>query len=507
MANSTFLDKMPTGIEGFDEMTGGGLPRARTSLLVGGPGCGKTVFALQTLVNGARVWGEPGIFVAFEENSQQIISNAASFGWDLPALTRDKLFILDARLAPDVVKAGGFDLAGLLAGVKAKADQMGAQRIVFDSVDVLLSLMDDPLAERQELYRIRDWLSDTGLTGLITARVDSSEPLALQPFGFMQFMADCVVLLHHRVDEHVSARGVRVVKYRGSSFAENESPVVIGPSGIEVASFALALEDYPVFTERVSTGIGRLDAMLSGGYYRGTSVLITGAPGTAKSTLSGSFAEAACRRGERALYMCFGESGAEMVRNLASVNVQLEPYVQSGLLRMMSARTESKSAEEHIIQLRALIAEHNPRCLVIDPISAIVKAGGFTMAFAVAHRLLRLCKMKGITVVYTSLMGGTDPEAEVTPIQISTIADTWIHLSYLPQGGERNRALTIVKSRGTHHSNQVRELLWPMSILPAALSSWARCVGKKNSRKRSNESASARKSSSSAASWNGPKPS
>lgn len=451
--------KAPTGIQGFDLSTNGGLPRGRTSLIVGGPGSGKTVFALQTLVNGARQWGEPGIFVAFEENSRQIVANAASFGWDLPALERDKLFFLDARMSLNTITAGQFDLAGMLATLAARVDEMGARRIVFDSVDVLLLLLDDPVLERQEIYRVHDWLSDIGLTGLVTARSGTVDPLRSERYAFMQYMADCVVLLTHRLEERVSLRTVRTVKYRGSSFAENEFPAVIGPGGMEVGIAEQLEPAYQAATERVSTGIEGLDHMLSGGYYRGSSVLVSGAPGTAKSTLCGTFVEAACQRGERALYISFDESASEITRNLASVDIQLEPYLESGLLRIYAIRTEARSADQHLMRLRALIAEHEPRCMAIDPLSAMIQAGGDVAAMSMAERLLGLVKSRGITLLLTSLLAGNSPEVEETPLAISTIADTWIHLSYVVRGGERNRALTIVKSRGTAHSNQVRELI------------------------------------------------
>jgi circadian clock protein KaiC len=451
--------KAPTGIQGFDQSTNGGLPRGRTSLVVGGPGSGKTVFALQTLVHGARQRGEPGIFVAFEENSRQIVANAASFGWDLPALERDKLFFLDARMALGTITAGKFDLAGMLASLGAKVDEMGARRIVFDSIDVLLLLLDDPVLERQEIYRVHDWLSETGLTGLVTARIGTVDPLQSERYGFMQYMADCVVLLTHRLEERISLRTVRTVKYRGASFAENEFPAVIGPAGIEVGIAEQLEPRYQASTERLSTGIDRLDSMLRGGYYRGSSALVSGAPGTAKSTLCGAFLEAACQRGERALYISFDESASEIIRNLASVNIQLGPHVESGLLQIYAVRTEARSADQHLMKLRALIAEHEPRCMAIDPLSAMIKAGGGVAAMSMAERLLGLTKSRGITLLLTSLLAGSSPEMEGTPLAISTIADTWIHLSYVVRAGERNRALTIVKSRGTAHSNQVRELI------------------------------------------------
>lgn len=455
------IEKMPTGIEGVDEITGGGLPRCRTTLVMGGPGSGKTVFALETLVNGAREWGEPGIFVAFEENSRHIIQNAASFGWNLPELEKEKLFFLNARFPVDTVLAGGYDLAGMLASIEAKAQEMGAKRVVFDSIDVLLSLLDDPRAERTELYRLHDWLAAGDLTGLITTRIEDADQRHAEEYGFLQYMADAVLKLTHDVEDRISTRGFRVVKYRGSAFAENEFPLVISERGIEVASIGITRRqvEYPVSTERISTGVERLDTMMNGGYVRGTSILVTGAPGTAKSTLAGSFTRAACERSERALYISFDESPQEIIRNFASVNIKLAPYVESGLLHMESYRTDARSAEEHLMRMRALIEEHQPRCMVIDPLSAIVKAGGPLAALGVAVRLLHLAKLHGITLFSTSLIEGTEPLAEATPIHISTVADTWIHVSYMVQGGERNRALTIVKARGTKHSAQVRELV------------------------------------------------
>ncbi|RPI53544.1 MAG: circadian clock protein KaiC [Chloroflexi bacterium] len=453
------LAKMPTGIDGFDEMTGGGLPLKRTSLVVGGAGSGKTIFALQTLVNGARQWGEPGIFVAFEELSHQIVENAASFGWDLPALQKDKLFFLDARTSPDMVTAGSFDLAGLLASLGAKAEEMKARRIVFDSVHVLLALLDDPIAERRELYRIHDWLVQGPITGIITSRTQQNQPHLPTNQEFLQYMADCVVYLEHRMVDLVSIRGLRVLKYRGSAFAENEAPLIIGQEGIEVASFAQPLQQLSVSRERVSTGVPRLDAMLDGGLYRGSSTLITGAPGTAKSTLSGALALAACERGERVLYVSFDEPAAQIVRNLASVNIHLQSYRDSGLLLLEWARAEAKSAEAHLLTLRSLMRQHEPQTLIVDPLSALVKAGGSLPALGVAQRLHYLTKRANITLLMTSLLEDRDPTRETSVLQISTVADNWIHLSYLEQGGERNRTLSIVKARGIGHSNQLRELI------------------------------------------------
>jgi circadian clock protein KaiC len=454
--------KAPTGIAGVDEVTGGGIPRGRTTLVVGGPGSGKTIMALQFLVNGARDYGEPGIFVAFEETSPRIVANAESFGWKLAELQRKKLFFLDAQPKPDLMQSGNFDLSGMLAALESKVRSMRARRIVFDALDIVLALLPDAAARRREIYRLHDWLLSRGLTGIITSKAGGDDPGRNdQSFGVMQFMVDCVVILNHSVVLGVSQRNLRVQKYRGSRFDENESPFLIGNHGLEVAvARTLGQVIVAVTNERVSSGITRLDTMLGGGYYRGASVLITGFPGTAKTTLSGAFAEAACRRGERTMFVSFDSDGAEVIRNLASVDIQLERYVKNGRLRIVSARTITGSAETYLVHIKSLAAEHRAQCLVIDPVSTLSKSGNEQTAHSVAERLIDWSKSKGITMVCTSLLDEMKSQSEASsPLQISTLADTWIHLSYLVQAGERNRGMSIVKSRGTAHSNQVRELI------------------------------------------------
>lgn len=455
--------KAATGIAGFDEITGGGLPRGRTTLLVGGPGSGKTILALQFLVHGARECKEPGIFVAFEETSTRILANAASFGWNLAALKRKKLHFVDAQPMSDLVQSGDFDLGGMLAVLEAQARATGAQRIVFDALDVVLALLPDEAAKRREIYRLHEWLLARELTGLITAKAGGNESLAMidQPFGFMQFMVDCAVILNHSVVLGVSQRSVRVQKFRGSGFDENESPFLIGNSGFEVAvAHTLSRVDAKVSSERVSSGVERLDTMLGGGYYRGASILITGFSGTAKTTLSGAFAEAACRRGERTMFVCFDTNSTEVIRNLRSVGIHLEPYVKNGCLRMISARAITGSAETYLVRIKALAKEHGARCVVIDPVSAWSKSGNDLSTQSVADRLIDWSKGDGTTLVCTSLLDEMSGQVEGgSQLQISALADTWIHLNYLMQAGERNRGLSIVKSRGTTHSNQLRELI------------------------------------------------
>ena len=454
--------KAPTGIAGFDEITIGGLPQGRTTLLVGGPGSGKTIFGVQFLKHGAEVCQQPGIFVAFEESPERLMENFKSFGWKLGELQETKLYFLDAQPMPDMIQSGAFDLSGMLAALSAKIKQMGAVRIVFDALDIVLALLPDVTARHLEMNRLHQWLLDHELTALITAKAGGDDTSSAgHPFGFLQFMVDCSIMLNHRVDLGVSQRNLRVQKYRGSSFNEDESPFVIGKSGFDVAmARSLGRADAKVTNERVSSGVERLDTMLDGGYYRGASILITGFPGTAKTTLSGAFAEACCKRGERTMFVSFDSDGSEVVRNLTSVGIRLARFVESGCLRMVSARTFTGSAETLLVHIKTLAKEHEARCVVIDPVSALAKTGNELTAHAVAERLVDWSKGAGITLVCTSLLDEISSDAQSrTPLQISTIADTWIHLNYLVQAGERNRGMSIVKSRGTAHSNQVRELI------------------------------------------------
>jgi circadian clock protein KaiC len=462
LVTDTPSTKAPTGITGLDEMVGGGFPRGRTTLLVGGSGSGKTILALQFLVNGAQRCNEPGIFVAFEETPRRIIANAETFGWNLAALQPAKLFFMDAQPPYDLVQSGTFDLTGMLAALGAKAAAMKAGRIVFDALDIVLALLPDAASQRREIYRLHAWLLEHDMTGIITLKAGGFESGAIgEPFGFIQFMVDCAVVLNHKVVLGVSQRNLRIQKYRGSSFDENESPFLIGKGGFEVAvSRTLGRGQAEVTSERVSSGVERVDTMLGGGYYRGASVLITGFPGTAKTTLSGAFAEAACERGERTMFVSFDSDSNEVIRNLGSVGIQLERFIEDGSLNMVSARTITGSAETYLVRIKTLAREHQARCLVVDPISTLSKSGNELTAHSVAERLIDWAKAEGITLVCTSLLDEMSSQSEGgSPLQISTLADTWIHLNYLVQAGERNRGMSIIKSRGTAHSNQVRELI------------------------------------------------
>lgn len=455
--------KSATGIVGFDEITNGGLPRGRTTLLSGGPGSGKTIFALEFLVHGATQESETGIFVAFEETPERLTANFETFGWRLSELQPDRIFILNAQPPDNLIQSGAFDFSGMLATLSAVVQQMGATRIVFDALDILLAFLPEDASRRREVYRLHDWLLANGLTALITAKAGSEETDSKgdPATSFMQFMVDCAVVLNHRVELGVSQRNLRVKKYRGSSFNENECPFVIGSRGFDVAVARTTGQlDADVSSERVSSGVDRLDTMLGGGYYRGASVLITGFPGTAKTTLCGAFAEAACKRGERTMFVSFDSDGAEIVRNLKSVGIKFAPYIESGLLKTISARTIAGSAETLLVRIKSLAREHKARCLIIDPVSTLSKVGSQMTSHGVAERLIDWSKAEGITLVCTSLIDEMASHSQGTaPLQISTLSDTWIHLNYLVQAGERNRGMSIIKSRGTAHSNQVRELI------------------------------------------------
>jgi circadian clock protein KaiC len=457
------LAKAPTGIAGFDAITAGGLPRGRTTLLAGGSGSGKTVFALQFLMHGAQKCKEAGIFVAFEETGQRIMANAESFGWKLGALVPKKLFFIDAQPLPDLIQSGDFDLGGMLAALEVQVREMKAGRIVFDALDVVLALLPDASARRREICRLHAWLLAHKLTGLVTLKLGGREAddFGEQPFVSLQFMVDCAVLLNHSVALGVSQRNLRVQKYRGSGFDENELPFVIGADGLEVAVVHTSdRHDAKATQERVSSGVARLDTMLGGGYYRGASVLVSGFAGTAKTTLAGAFAEAACGRGERTVFVSFDSDCSEVIRNLASVGIRLERHVKSGCLRMISARTITGSAETHLVHIKTEVNAHGARCLVIDPVSAWFKPGNDLTAQNVADRLIDWTKSAGVTLVCTSLLDEMSSRPQGgSSSHISPLADTWIHLNYLVQAGERNRGLSIIKSRGTAHSNQVRELI------------------------------------------------
>jgi circadian clock protein KaiC len=450
--------KRPTGIVGFDEITGGGLPDSRLTAVIGAPGAGKTVFALQTLVNRFKASGEACVFVTFEETIDRLRDNAGSFDWGFGALPDDQFLFIDARLPADAVLSGAFDLSGLLAGLTALVTESGVRSIVFDGIDMLLTILRDEHLERQELTRLDTWIREAHLSAMITVKSFGLGERDHLRADFLQYMTDCVVVLDGTFTETSASRTLRVAKYRGSDFVANPVPVVISPAGFEVVVLKGSRSSYPTFTERVPSGIDRLDALLDGGYLRGSSILVSGSPGTSKTSLSASFAAAACAHGGKALFVSFDESGAHIVANMKSIGLDLAPCVESGQLLFLSLLSSSRSPEAHFVAIRDALARHAPDCLVIDPISSLLK-GDYPFAGMICETLLDYVKSLGTTVLCTSLLEQVSGGTELSASQVSTIADTWIHVSYIARDGERNRALTIIKSRGTDHSNQVRELL------------------------------------------------
>lgn len=451
-------DKVSCGVAGIDEITRGGIPRGRVTVVHGGAGCGKTILALQSLVAGARA-GEPGLFVAFEEDPEHVLADTRRFDWDLASLRGRGVEFLDARLAESIVQGGEFDLLGLLAICGASARQVDAKRIVFDGIDVLLGHLGEPALIRREIFRLREWLYSTGMTGILTAKAEGGRSQPRSDYDFLQFIADCVVSLEHRVTSGAATRLVRVSKYRGDAHSGNEFPFAITSSGIEVAAGTAAELRHPISRERVTSGVERLDTMLGGGFYRGSSVLVTGAPGTSKTSLAAAFTEAACRRGEPTVYLSFDEAADQVVRNVASIGIDLAVHVSSGLLKMCALRAHTDNPQSHVARIRALVDRHHARNLVVDPLSALAQDVDQAVADRAALQVLDIAKSRGITTFSTSLLASSAPLSEETNLGVSTISDTWMHVSYVSKAGERNRALTVVKSRGTAHSNQVRELV------------------------------------------------
>ena len=452
------VKKKPTGIAGFDQMTGGGLPEGRMTAIIGGPGMGKSLFALQNLLHRWKTEGEPGIFVSFEEPVDRIKSNLAGLEWAFDTVTEDQLALVDARLPMDAVQAGDFDLSGLLAGLSARKSKTGACNVVFDGIDLLIGSLNDEHAERQELGRIDDWIRAEGISAVVTVKSYAGGERDQKRADLIQYLTDCVVLLEADLFEANLSRTLRVVKYRGSGFSGNAVPMAIVQSGIEVIPTEVSRANYPVFAERVSSGIARLDAILDGGFIRGSSILVSGAPGTAKTSLASSLVNATCVIGRKALFVSFDESDVQIVANMKSIGIDLAPHVASGRLAMMALRSNGNSPEECFLRIGDLVRRHEPAVLVVDPLSAFADTS-YQFAAVISENLIDLAKSRGITFLGTSLLGQASGEIEISASRVSTIADTWLHLSYVVQNGERNRALTIVKSRGTGHSNQVRELL------------------------------------------------
>ncbi len=450
VASRQGVQKAPTGIEGLDEVTGGGLPRERTTLVCGGPGCGKTLFGVQFVVRGALDHGEPGVIVAFEESADALAENVASLGWDLDDLVARGLLAVDYMrvAASEIVETGAWDLDGLLIRLAGAIEQVGAKRVVIDSVELLFAALGDERLLRSELRRVFDWLGERGVTAIVTGERGTG---SLTRHGLEEYVSDCVIFLDHTVVEQVSTRRLRIVKYRGSGHGSDEHPFLIDAGGISVAPVSSMRLEHRAAVERVATGIEDLDTMLAGGVYRGSTVLIAGPPGTGKTTFATTFLAAACERGERAMMFAFEEAPEQIIRNMGSVGLDLAAPLEAGLLQIVAARPAAFGLEGHLARLHQEIAAFAPSAVVFDPVSSL-----HGQAFAVEAMLARLIdfgKTQGITALLTALVG----DGESPRLGISSVMDTWIELSNRQHGGERNRGVSVVKSRGTAHSNQLRE--------------------------------------------------
>jgi circadian clock protein KaiC len=451
------LDKAASGLEGLDEITLGGLPRGRPTLVYGGPGCGKTLFGIQFLARGAAQHHEPGVFLAFEESIDDVKQNAQALGYDFRALIDQKLLALEHAVIDPAreIGHGEYDLDALFMRLARAVDSLSAKRLVLDSPEVLIRQDADKAAIKESSERLFRWLRNRGVTSIVTA----AEGNGGSRHGFEEYIADCVVRLDHRLDQQVSTRTLRVIKYRGSAHGTNEYPFLIDQSGIRVLPVTSIGLNHQVSTERVSTGVSRLDTMLGGaGFFRGTTVMLSGTPGSGKSSLAAHYTDAACRRGERVLAFTYEESPRQITRNMKSIGLDLERWESQGLLRFIAARPSMYGLEMHLAIMLGAIAEFDPQSVIIDPISNLVRAGREREAQTMVVRLIDALKTRGITTILTHPTSGL-PSADHTDLAISSIIDTWMFVQNLQNGGERNRALYILKSRGMAHSSQIREFV------------------------------------------------
>jgi circadian clock protein KaiC len=452
------IEKCPTGIFGLDQITQGGLPKGRPTLICGTAGCGKTILAMEFLVRGATQFDEAGVFMAFEETGGELSKNVASMGFDLPALVARKKLILDhVRVErSEIAETGEYDLEGLFIRLGSAIDAIGAKRVVLDTIESLFSGFSNTNILRAELRRLFGWLKQKGVSAVITAETGEG---TITRNGIEEYVADCVILLDHRVEDQSSIRRLRVLKYRGTMHGTNEYPFLIGQSGLSVLPLSSLKLEHKAPTERISTGVPRLDTMLGGkGFYRGTSILLSGTAGTGKSSLAAHFVRATCERGERALYMASEQSTNEVIRNMRSIGVDLEPWVKRDLLRFYAARPGTYGLEKHLVTIHDLTAEFNPRVVVIDPITNFGSVGTYSEVKSMVTRLIDMFKSQGITAMFTSLTSG-DRNPELSEVGVSSQMDAWLLLRNLESNGERNRGLYVLKSRGMAHSNQIREFL------------------------------------------------
>ncbi|RPJ51609.1 MAG: circadian clock protein KaiC, partial [Chloroflexi bacterium] len=445
-----------TGIKGLDEILGGGLPQGRTTLVCGGPGCGKTLLASEFLVRGAEQSGEPGVFMAFEETAEELTKNVASLGFDLNRLIeQNKIFVDYVRIErSEIEETGEYDLEGLFIRLASAIDSVGAKRVVLDTIETIFAGFADDAILRSEIRRLFRWMKDKGVTAIVTGERGEN---SLTRYGLEEYVSDCVILLDNRIENKISKRIMRVVKYRGSGHGTDEYPFLIGNQGLWVQPITSLGLDYTVTNEHISTGVAELDNMLNGqGYFRGSSVLISGSAGTGKTSLAATLVDAACRRGERCLYFAFEEAPAQILRNMRSISIDLEPWVERGLLYFRAARPSFYGLEMHLLTIQKLVDEFDPQVVVIDPLTNLISIGSNPEVKSMLVRLIDYLKMKQVTTLFTSLTAGGQEEI-TSEIGVSSLMDTWLLVRNLEKDGERNRGLYVLKSRGMAHSTQVRE--------------------------------------------------
>lgn len=452
------LSKCPTGIKGLDEITVGGLPRGRPTLVCGGAGCGKTLLGMEFLIRGATEFDEPGVVVSFEESAEELASNVASLGFDIDALVaRKKLAVDHIYLERSLIEeAGEYDLEALFVRLGHAVDSIGAKRVLLDSVEALFVGLTNESVLRSELRRLFRWLKDRKLTAVVTGERGQG---TLTRRGLEEYISDCVILLDHRVTETVLTRRLRVVKYRGSTHGTNEYPFLIESDGISVLPVTSIDLKHAASDERVSTGIPALDAMFGGaGYLRGSSILLSGTAGTGKTSLTAHFVNAACARGERCAFFSFEESASQIVRNMRSIGIDLQQWIDQGLLSIAAARPTMFGLEMHLVKMHKLVAEFEPSIVVVDPVTGLLQSGSAPETRSMLLRLIDFLKEQQITALMTTLSGDGDL-VEHTEVNISSLVDAWLLLRDIESGGERNRGLYILKARGLAHSNQIREFL------------------------------------------------
>lgn len=453
------MEKVLTGIQGLDEITNGGLPKGRPTLVCGTAGCGKTLLAMNFLVRGVLQYNEPGVFMAFEENAEELRKNFASLGFDLKGLSARKKILIDHVFIErsEIEETGEYDLEGLFIRLGHAIDSIGAKRVVLDTIEALFSGLSNTSILRAELRRLFRWLKDRGVTAIITGERGEG---TLTRHGLEEYVADCVIVLDHRVVEQVSTRRLRIIKYRGTSHGTNEYPFLIDEKGISVLPITSLVLDHKVSNERISTGIPRLDMMMGGkGYYRGSSILVSGTAGTGKTSLGAFFAQAACQRGERCLYFALEESQNQIIRNMRSIGLNLEPWVKKGLLQFHSIRPTSFGLEMHLTSMHRWIESFKPQVVITDPITNLVSVSVGSELKSMLIRLIDYLKMKRVTALFTNLTSASGESLEHTDVGISSLMDTWLLVRDVESNGERNRGLYILKSRGMAHSNQIREFV------------------------------------------------